>query len=204
MTSVLAGQPAAGKLAANDVIKSVDGTPVTEPVQIRPLVQAAPIGSTVVFAITRDGAAMDIPVQVGPAPDEPDRSFVGITTAPRYEGPFPISFGLSDVGGPSAGTMFSLGIIDKLTPDNLNGGRSVAGTGTVDAAGNVGAIGGIAQKLVSARNTGTELFLAPVENCEQVLDSDVSDLNIVKVATVTEAVSVLKRWLAGSENLPRC
>jgi len=100
--------------------------------------------------------------------------------------------------------MFSLGIIDKLTPENISGGRSIAGTGTINAEGEVGPIGGIEQKLAAARNHGTELFLAPATNCEQVNKVDLSGLNVARVATLDEAVSVVDRWRAGDTDLPRC
>ena len=95
--------------------------------------------------------------------------YMGIVVGMAYRAPFDIEFADSNVGGPSAGMMFSLGMIDMLTEGQLNGGKHVAGTGTIDPEGNVGPIGGIQQKLVGARDAGAELMLAPQDNCADVV-----------------------------------
>ena len=107
-----------------------------------------------------------------PKPEDPaaaPQPYMGIIVGVAYEAPFDIEFGDSNVGGPSAGMMFSLAIIDMLTEGQLNGGKHVAGTGTIDPEGNVGPIGGIQQKLVGARDAGAELMLAPQDNCADVV-----------------------------------
>ena len=87
----------------------------------------------------------------------------------EYEFPFDVELQLDNVGGPSAGMMFALGIVDKLTPGAMTGGEIVAGTGTIDSAGAVGAIGGIRQKLWGAQDAGADWFLAPESNCDEVV-----------------------------------
>ena len=114
----------------------------------------------------------------------------GVKTT-KYLFPFPVSFSLKDTGGPSGGLVFALGVVEKLTPDDLMNGRVIAGTGTIDKAGHVGAIGGIDDKIVAARRAGATLFLAPVENCSDVTHVP-SGITVYSVNTLSEAVNVLK------------
>ncbi|MEI8081270.1 MAG: PDZ domain-containing protein [Actinomycetes bacterium] len=196
--------PSDGKLKNGDIINTVGGKPVTSADQLPSVVRINPPGATVQFGITRDGQPMTVPIVLGKSPKDPALGFAGIQAGNNYSGPFTIKFGLESVGGPSAGLMFSLGIIDKLTPDNLNDGKLVAGTGTMDAMGSVGPIGGMQQKLAAARDRGAALFLVPEKNCPDVRDFASSSLNVAKVKTLTEAVDVLNRWRSGATDLPRC
>ena len=200
--------PSDGKLAVDDVIVSVDGTAVTQAAQVGKAVRAKPIGSRIEFVVVRDKARKVVTVTSEAAPTDPTRPYVGITTKEEYVGPFDITFGLEDVGGPSAGTMFALGIIDKLTPGKLNNGRDVAGTGTIDPAGNVGPIGGIQQKLVAAREAGAGLFLAPAENCGDVVGHIPDGLTVAKIDTLSTAVDAVTRWSRAASGaqvaLPSC
>jgi PDZ domain-containing protein len=101
--------------------------------------------------------------------------------------------------------MFALGIIDLLTPGDLTGGQHIAGTGTMDATGTVGPIGGIQQKLVGARNAGAAYFLAPMDNCDEVRGHIPNGLTVVKIATLDGAESAVKAIAAGqSSGLPSC
>jgi PDZ domain-containing protein len=88
--------------------------------------------------------------------------------------------------------MFSLGIVDKLTPDDLTAGLTIAGTGTIDDQGNVGAIGGIAQKMRGAKRDGATIFLSPADNCTEAVANAVPGLELVKVSTLSGAVDALK------------
>lgn len=109
----------------------------------------------------------------------------------KYTFPFEISISLKNTGGPSGGLVFALGIVEKLTPDDFLDGRTVAGTGTIDKLGNVGAIGGIDEKMIAARRAGATVFLAPSENCNDVAHIP-TGLTVYTVATLAEAVAVLK------------
>lgn len=123
----------------------------------------------------------------------------GVKTT-KFVFPFPVSISLKDTGGPSGGLIFALGVVEKLTPDDLVRGRVIAGTGTIDKSGHVGAIGGIEDKIVAARRAGAALFLAPVENCADVTRIP-SGITVYSVNTLAEAVNVLK----DSKNaLPHC
>lgn len=204
VTTVLPSTPADGHLQVGDLISSLNGVKVTRPDQLPRMIKPMKPGSTAIFGIVRATKPMTVDVTVGASPKNPQSGFVGVTTGVDFSGPFPITFGVEGVGGPSAGLMFSLGIVDKLTPENLADSRMVAGTGTIDPLGAVGSIGGIAQKMYAARDAGAELFIAPQANCSQVKAAAISDLNVVAVKTLSDAVAVLKRWKSGAEDLPRC
>ena len=144
---------------------------MTTPDQVGAAIRAKPAGTTFAFVVRRDGATVTEQVTSAPGRKDPAVPYVGVVVAVDYQATFPITFGLEDVGGPSAGLMFSLGIVDKLTPGELNGGRFVAGTGTITPEGDVGPIGGIGQKMAGARGQGAELFLAPKDNCPEALEN---------------------------------
>lgn len=198
VSSVRNGTPADGKLEPGEEILAVDGTPVTAPADVTRLVGEAEPGDTIKVRISRSDVESVVPIVTTVSPVDPDRAFLGITVGETYEAPFPIEVTLDGVGGPSAGLFFSLGIVDKLTPGQLNGGRFVAGTGTITPDGAVGPIGGIEQKLVGARSSGATLFLAPTDNCAEVLATRVPDgLTVARVSTLTEAVTAIEDYVAG-------
>jgi PDZ domain-containing protein len=217
VSTVFKGDPAEGKLHAGDVIKKVDGKPVKEMTDVAKLVTQRKPGDSVTFTIVpvKEAAAAekagkeptrteDIKITTKKA-DDSDRAVVGIQAGTDHTFPFTIDIKLADVGGPSAGLMFALGIVDKLTPDDLTGGKFVAGTGTIDDRGKVGPIGGIEMKTVGAREKGAEYFLTPKGNCEAAA-SDVPDgLTLIKVDTIADAVKSLKKIREGdTADLPRC
>ncbi len=122
---------------------------------------------------------------------EDGRAIVGILTKDDADYPFSVEISLRDVGGPSAGLMFALGIVDKLTPGALTNGRHVAGTGTIDDAGAVGAIGGIPQKMIGAKDAGAKVFLVPEDNCAEAVKTAPEGLRLVKVTSLKTAVAAL-------------
>lgn len=113
------------------------------------------------------------------------------STSTHFQFPFPVDISLKDTGGPSGGLVFALGIVEKLTPEDLLKGRVVAGTGTITIDGHVGAIGGIDDKIIAARNSGATLFFAPAENCADVTHIP-SGITVYSVKTLAEAVGDLK------------
>ena len=114
-----------------------------------------------------------------------------------------MTISVGDIGGPSAGLMFALGIIDKLTPMNLTGGKFIAGTGEIEASGKVDPIGGIQQKMVGARNAGATVFLAPATNCSDVKGAIPAGLQVIKVSTLNQAVTYLEDLKSG-QPVPSC
>ena len=131
---------------------------------------------------------------------------IGITLTVSYTFPFDVQVQLNNVGGPSAGMMFALGIIDTLTPGELNGGERIAGTGTIDAGGAVGPIGGIRQKLYGARDAGATVFLAPEENCDEVVGHVPDGLQVFRTGTLEESLDILEVVADGGDTskLPVC
>jgi PDZ domain-containing protein len=185
------GSPAAGKLSPNDRITAVDGKKVESVQELRDAVQARH-GGPVTLTVERGGDTSS--VGVTPEKDPSSGSWIlGVTAGEQYGTlPVRVDFQLADIGGPSAGQMFALGIIDKLTPGYLNGGKHVAGTGTIDAQGDVGAIGGIRQKMYAARDAGATVFLAPRANCDEVTGHVPSGLHVYAVKTLSDSLKVLK------------
>ncbi|UQA93213.1 YlbL family protein [Streptomyces halobius] len=215
--SVVKGKPADGRLHAGDVIKAVDGTPVTTNADVAKLVTRHKPGEKVVFTIipAKHAAAeekkgrrpttgtKEISLDTVKAAD--GRAIVGIQAEIDHTFPFSIDVKLADVGGPSAGLMFALGIVDKLTPEDLTGGRFVAGTGTIDDKGKVGPIGGISMKTVGARSKGAEFFLTPKGNCATAAKDTPKGLRLVKVDTIGDAVKALEKIRKGdTAGLPGC
>lgn len=204
VSSVVTGSPSGDKLFPQDTITAVDGVAVTTTKEVVTAVRSKPVGAATVFTVVRDGVTQDVSVNSASREDDPftdeDEAgvpYVGIGVDTLYVAPFSIEFGLKDVGGPSAGMMFAVAIIDKLTPGQLTQGKNIAGTGTVDPDGNVGPIGGIEQKLVGAKNGGAELFLAPAENCEEVIGHVPAGLTVAKVSTVSDAVAAIEAFTSG-------
>lgn len=196
------GSPSRGKLRTGDQLLAVDGTPVAGGAQLRELITSREAGDRVRLTVRRDGATVTATVRTIAAED--GRAIVGITTQDDAEYPFTVEISLEDVGGPSAGLMFALGIVEKLTPGSLTGGKHVAGTGTIDDAGRVGAIGGITQKMLGAKAAGATVFLAPPGNCEEAKATKPDGLRLVRAATLASAVRSLERLSEGRSKVPRC
>ncbi|GHJ35851.1 hypothetical protein Sm713_14600 [Streptomyces sp. TS71-3] len=217
VASVLKGGAAQGRLHAGDVIKSVDGKAVKKPDDVAKLVTEHKPGQDVVFTVVpakeqaaaeKSGKApsgtRDVRVTTRKAPDDA-RAIVGIQAGTDHTYPFSIDIKLADVGGPSAGLMFSLGLVDKLTPGDLTGGSFVAGTGTIDDSGKVGRIGGIEMKTIGARDKGAKYFLTPQGNCATAEKNVPAGLTLVKVNTIHDALAALKDIRSGKTGaLPTC
>ncbi|KKX96266.1 ATP-dependent serine peptidase containing a PDZ domain protein [Microbacterium sp. Ag1] len=192
VVDAVADSPADGVLEADDVITAIDGTALTSATQLREAIQAAG-GAPVQLTVVRDGAEQT--VEVTPEEHtEGDKTawLIGITLRTDYDFEIDVTIQLDNVGGPSAGMMFALGIIDTLTEGELNGGKDIAGTGTIDAAGTVGPIGGIRQKLYGARDAGAEYFLAPADNCDEVVGHVPDGLQVIRTATLDESLAALQ------------
>ncbi|MFC9248415.1 PDZ domain-containing protein [Streptomyces sp. NPDC057136] len=217
VSTVIKDSPAQGRLHAGDVIMAVDGAPVEQPEDVAKLVTKHKPGADVTFTIVpaKEAAAAEkagkqprstekIVITTKKAPKE-NRAIVGIQAGTDHTFPFEIDIKLADVGGPSAGLMFSLGIIDKLTPGNLTGGKFIAGTGTIDDEGKVGPIGGINMKLVGARDAGARYFFTPDDNCAAAASDIPGGLTLVRVKTLDDAKKSLEKIRAGdTAGLPSC
>lgn len=196
------GRPAEGKLQAGDVIDSVDGKPATKADIVSDTVRAHKPGEAVVFGVTRGSEKLEVSVPTVAGPE--GQTLVGVEMKSAYKFPFAVDINVGDVGGPSAGLMFSLGILDKLTPGELTGGKKIAGTGTIDEQGQVGPIGGIAQKMVGAKDSGATIFLTPAANCAEAMGAVPEGLRLVRADTLHSAVEALDALRTGQGNVPAC
>ncbi len=198
--SVTADGPASGVLRSGDLITSVDGTPVPTASKLTELIRARPAGTALAIGYQRDGTGATATIVTRSQDSGPPR--IGVEIEQRQPHPFELKIELGNIGGPSAGLMFALGIIDKVEPEDLTGGKIIAGTGTIDELGNVGAIGGIPQKLVGARKAGAKAFLVPVENCAEAVRNAQPGLPLVRVATLKEARAALVTLRSGGQPAP--
>jgi len=213
VAAVVKGGASEGVLHAGDVIKAVDGTAVTQADQVATLVTKHKPGEKVTFTVIRAADAKNnstkteqVTITTRTSNDDlPTRAVVGIQAGIEHIFPFTIDIKLADVGGPSAGMMFALGIVDKLTPGSMTGGKFVAGTGTIRDDGKVGPIGGISLKTIGARDMGAKYFLTPADNCEEAAKDVPSGLTLVKVSTLDGALAAVKDISAGNDKaLPSC
>jgi Lon-like protease len=194
------GMPAATVLKAGDVITAVDGAAITDPGTLSTQIESHPAGTALHLTVLRGGQVKQLtitPVERGGHP------VIGIYAEESYKFPFSVRISVGDIGGPSAGMMFALGIIDKVGSVDLTGGRFIAGTGEISQNGAVSPIGGIQQKMVGARDEGATVFLVPAGNCSDVIGADPPGLRLVKVSTLSGAVSALEAIKAGRA-VPSC
>ena len=205
---VTKGSPAEGKLQPRDYLLEINDVEITDIAQVSMAVQRSDVGDPAEFVVRRDGERKTVTVDTVAAEDDPNRAVVGVEIGTGYDFPFEVKVRIDEqIGGPSAGLVFSLAVFDTLTPGALTGGESIAGTGTIDTEGNVGPIGGIQQKIVAAADAGAEIFLVPAANCGAALGADVRDheIELVKVATMHEAVEALETYTDDpSADLPSC
>ncbi len=201
--NVAKGKPADGELKVRDILLKVDDTTITQPQDVVDAVNGAPEGEPIEFVVRRGSRTLTVPVTPTMVDGEPR---VGITTGVGYSFPFQVSVNIDDnIGGPSAGLMFSLGIFDTLTPGSLTDGETVAGTGTITPDGQVGPIGGIQQKIVAARDAGAKLFMVPPDNCAAALGAPRGDMVLVRADTMHDAVTAIDDWTSDpNADLPAC
>jgi PDZ domain-containing protein len=201
VTAVTDKSPAAGVLKIGDVINAVDGTTVTSGLRLTQLIKAKKVGTELTIDYTRAGAKATAKIKTAAADDGTPR--IGISIENKQPHPFQLKFDLQNIGGPSAGLMFALGIVDKLEPEDLTGGKIIAGTGTIDDEGKVGPIGGIPQKLVGAKDAGAVAFLTPADNCQEAVANAQPGLPLYKVSTMDDALAALQA-MRENRQPPRC
>ena len=203
VSQALEGGPSEGVLMPGDVIVAANQLPVETVSRFREMIADSGVVTPMTVTVERDGALVD--VEILPRMSEgPERvPMVGILVSGTYDFPLEVDIALENVGGPSAGLMFALGIVEKLTVEDLTNGRVVAGTGTIDAQGSIGPIGGIRHKMQGALNDGATWFLAPIDNCADVLGHIPEGLSVTPVASLADAVEALELIHEGAA-LPVC
>lgn len=204
IAEVTAESASSGKLVAADFVLSVNDEPLTSIEQLREIVNAWDESSPLRVTVDRDGTSLT--EEITPRKDAEGKYRLGILVGYKYDFPVDVELQLGDVGGPSGGMMFALGIIDRLTPGALTGGLHIGGTGTIQASGEVGPIGGVVQKLYGARDAGATVFLAPAGNCPEIVGNEPAGLRIVKIGKLRDAVSALEKISKNQDlaSLPSC
>ncbi len=190
VAEVVADGPAAGKLEAGDVIRSADGKEVSGLAELRRLLSGVPEGGSARIGFERKGETREADITPETAAD--GTRLLGITVNEEFSFPFDVQLDLDTIGGPSAGLIFALAIYDKLTPGELTGGHDISGTGTIDAEGRVGAIGGLPQKIWGASLAGSTAILIPVDNCADLPDRLPDGMIVAPVETLDEAVAAIE------------
>lgn len=188
--------PSEGVLEEGDALEAVDGVPTPDTETLDDVLTAIPGGSTVPVSFTRLGEPGTATVTTRAA-EEREGSLLGISILEQPAAPFDVDIQVEDVGGPSAGLMLTLGILDLVGDDDLTGGAVIAGTGTIDAEGTVGPIGGIPLKMVAAQEIGAELFLVPEGNCAEAAAAADPGFPLARVATLDDALDALADLRAG-------
>ena len=196
--------PSKGKLQGGDAVDAVDNQPVATLEEFQGLLKDKKPGDVIVVDYRRKNEAPGTAeITLGKHPDQADKGILGINVLDAPWAPFTIDFNLANIGGPSAGLMFSLAVVDKLTTGDINGGKFVAGTGTITGDGVVGSIGGITHKIVAAQEAGATVFLVPADNCAEAKTADADGIELLKVDTLEHAIDGLRTLSAGGEP-PRC
>jgi PDZ domain-containing protein len=191
--NILQGMPAEGVLQVGDVIVGVDGHPIETTNALIENVRRRRVGDPVTLTIIRDGQRQEVQVGTRSSPTEPGRPLLGITVSTYLfdvRMPFPVDIESDNVGGPSAGFMFALGILDAVTDGDLTRGYFVAGTGTITADGAVGAVGGAAEKALAAEQDGAQLFLVPRDDYDEA-KRWVRQIRVMPIERFEDAIHVL-------------
>lgn len=207
VAAVTEDMPSVGVLEVGDLLTSVNGEDVADDVELRDEIQKATADQPIAIGIERNGTARTVEVTpVVESIEGEERLLIGITPGYDYDFPFDVRINISEnIGGPSAGLIFSLAVYDTITPGSLTGGARVAGTGEIAPDGTVGPIGGIQQKIAGARAEGTDLFLVPADNCADALGVDNGDMELIRASTMHEVRLALEAYAADPDaELPSC
>jgi PDZ domain-containing protein len=197
VAEVEARSPADGRLIPGDTITAIDGTPTPTNDVLQRVLRSHQPGQTVTLAVSpATGPDRTETVKLGQSPASlgAPHAFLGISTSTKELSklPFDVTIDPGNIGGPSAGLAFTLGILDKLSTSDLTGGRVIAATGTINPDGTVGPIGGIVQKTAAVRKAGAEAFLVPSDEYPQALKHAGSHLRVIKVNNLEDALNALR------------
>jgi PDZ domain-containing protein len=187
------GCPAEGELFPGDLVVEIDGHAVASAERASRLLDAVPVDEPVTFDVEAGGERAELEITRGACGDA-DEPLLGINLIDGF--PIDVAISSGDVGGPSAGMMWALGLYELLTPGDLTGGRTIAGTGTIDLHGRVGPIGDIADKALAARRAGADVFLVPRADLGGLDGVDTGEMEVVPVSSFAEAL----RFLEGSSD----
>jgi PDZ domain-containing protein len=204
VSQVEPGSPADGTIEPGDILTALAGRPVAQAADVFRIMAEQEPGVPIEVALVRAGAARTARVTPAEPPGDRPGGFLGILLVDRYSSDFAAEVALQGIGGPSAGLVFAMAMVEQLTADDLVGGEHVATTGTIAPDGSVGPIGGIDKKMLSARRAGATLFLAPEGNCADVVGRVPDGLTVVPVPDLAAAVDSATAWGQGERDLPAC
>lgn len=198
---VAADGPSDGVLREGDLLRTVDGRDLRDAADLRAAVEAVEVGDVVSVGLVRDGESLTVEIRTEASDDDgPSRPVIGVVIRDEpVDAPFEVDVTLEDVGGPSAGLVFALAILEKLGEEPLVGDRYVAGTGEITAQGAVRPIGGIAQKLVAADDKGADAFLVPAENCPEAVRNAPEGLVLIEAGSLSQALEALRALRDGEQ-----
>lgn len=185
--------PSKGKLEHGDLIVQIDGKPVHLASEVVAMVRSRPVGEPVRVTIDRGGKLMELTIDTEPGQDDPALPIMGVYIRTRQwepDLPFEIHVDTGNIGGPSAGIMLVLEILNQLLEEDISTGRVIAGTGTIDLDENVGRIGGVYQKVIAAESQRAEYFIVPEENYQEAKKAARS-IELVPVNTVQDVLDFL-------------
>ena len=196
-------QQTSTEIQAGDVLETItpqggQTTTLASFSQLRELMTTIPEGTRVTLGVRRGDQKASAALTTIAPQEGTTGSLLGLSLKISVDSPVEATFGLSDVGGPSAGMMFALGVVDEITPGSLTGGKDISGTGTIDMTGQVGPIGGIQQKMAGARESGSTFFLAPASNCHEVTGHEPKGMQVFAVNTLHEAIAATEAIASGN------
>ncbi len=195
--------PSLGKLQPGDALDAVNGTKTPTIEAFTALLKATKPGQEIVIDYRRQNSAPGTARITLGKNDDRDYGYLGVAVQDAPWAPFSVDFNLANIGGPSAGLMFSLAVVDKLTTGDLNGSKFIAGTGTIGPDGTVGPIGGISHKMSSAQEAGATVFLVPADNCDEARTATGNSMELIKAETLTQTIDALHTLTSGGSP-PRC
>jgi PDZ domain-containing protein len=197
ISEVSKNKPSSGKLVAGDFVVGINGVEPTSIDNLRAMIGEYDSTNPLKVSVLREGKSLVY--EINPVKNDDGKFVLGILVGTKYDFPVKVNLQVSDIGGPSGGMMFALGIYDQLTPGALTGGKNIAGTGTVNAEGTVGPIGGIRQKMYGAQRSGATHFLAPIDNCSEVVGHIPTGLTVISVRNFEEALAAVETIARGSD-----
>ena len=198
----VAEQQTSTEVQAGDVLETItpeggQATTITSFSQLKELMTTIAEGTRVTLGVRRGDQQVAAALTTIAPQEGTTGSLLGLNLKISVDSKVDATFGLSDVGGPSAGMMFALGVVDEITPGALTGGKDISGTGTIDINGQVGPIGGIQQKMAGAHKAGSTYFLAPTSNCDEVKGHEPKGMQVFAVGTLHEAVTTTEAIASG-------
>ncbi|MCL1839210.1 MAG: PDZ domain-containing protein [Propionibacteriaceae bacterium] len=201
--AVSSSGPSYDVLLPGDLILKVDDAPTTTIQQVSEALAKHYVGDAVVVTVLRAGISIRKTISTRASAKQPEVASIGVSLGVGYEYYPNVEFGIeSNIGGSSAGLMMALAIYSKITPVDIVHGHIIAGTGQIDARGNVSSIGGVREKIAAARRDGASIFLLPLANCTDV--DNVADMQLVPVTSLNEAITFLGMLNQSNLRLPSC